>query len=242
MDRSRHTVTKCLSAGKTHGAINNKMFRRLGYMNDQLYEVEVVNSEIELEGLIIVGFFILQYAKSRKVELFHNFFNVAKFEELEMGTDSLYLELSGCDLYDCIGPAMNEVWNSLRSGDCTDEFAVNSATTCFTRTRCVKHKKHQRQPGVYKEECRCTERICLCSKTYCCYNSQSNKFEFSSKSLNGRTLVTSRVPQESILGPLFFIAYVNKLSEVKPHGWFFVYAKDFQISLIDLERSRKSTH
>ena len=36
MDRSRHTVTKYLSDEKTKGAVNNKMFKRLGYINDQL--------------------------------------------------------------------------------------------------------------------------------------------------------------------------------------------------------------
>ena len=30
--------------------------------------------------------------------------------------------------------------------------------------------------------------LCLCSKTYCCYDSNSNKYEFSNKSLNKRTL------------------------------------------------------
>ena len=34
MDRSRHTITKYLSDEKTHGAVNNKMFKRLGYIND----------------------------------------------------------------------------------------------------------------------------------------------------------------------------------------------------------------
>ena len=34
----------------------------------------------------------------------------------------------------------------------------------------------------------CTEMLCLCNKTYCCYDSISNKYKFSSKSLNKRTL------------------------------------------------------
>ena len=38
LDRIRHTVTKYLSDEKTHGTIDNKMFKRLGCMNDQLYE------------------------------------------------------------------------------------------------------------------------------------------------------------------------------------------------------------
>ena len=42
-----------------------KMLKRLGHINDQLYEVELVKSEIEQEQPFIVGFFILQYAKLR---------------------------------------------------------------------------------------------------------------------------------------------------------------------------------
>ena len=63
MDRSRHTVTKYLTDEKTHSTINSKMFKRLNHITDQLYEVELVNPEIERREPIIVGFFILQYAK-----------------------------------------------------------------------------------------------------------------------------------------------------------------------------------
>ena len=56
MGRSRPTVTKYLSDEKTHGAIDNKVFKRLGSINDQLYEVELVKSEIEHKEPIIVGF------------------------------------------------------------------------------------------------------------------------------------------------------------------------------------------
>ena len=64
-DRSRHTVTKYLNDEKTHSAINSKMFKRLNHITDQLYEVELVKSEIEHREPIIVGIFILQYAKLR---------------------------------------------------------------------------------------------------------------------------------------------------------------------------------
>ena len=85
MDRSRHTVTKYLSDEKTHEAVNTKLFKRLDYINDQLYEVEVAKAEIEHRELILVGFFILQYAKLRMLELYYNFFerfcDVNKFEK-----------------------------------------------------------------------------------------------------------------------------------------------------------------
>ena len=61
-DRSQHTVTKYLNDEKTHSAIIKKIFKRLNFITDQLYEVQLVKSEIEHREPIIVGYFILQYA------------------------------------------------------------------------------------------------------------------------------------------------------------------------------------
>ena len=64
--------------------------------------------------------------------------------------------------------------------------------TNFPRTCCSKHKKHdKRDPGLVREEFRCTKTVCLCSKTYCCYDIKSQKYKFSSKGLNTRALEDS---------------------------------------------------
>ena len=73
MDRSRHTVTKYLTDEKTHAAINSKLLKKLDQVNNSLYEVELAKAEIEHKEPIIVGFFILQYAKFRMLELYYNF-------------------------------------------------------------------------------------------------------------------------------------------------------------------------
>ena len=106
-----------------------------------------------------------------------------------MDTDSLYLALSVHDLYDGIRPAIKKEWYSLESGDCADGFSANSTTVFFHRTCCAKHNKHdRREPGLFNENVLCKEMICLCSKTYCCDDSQSNELKISSKRLNTRTL------------------------------------------------------
>ena len=91
VDRSRHTVTKSLNAEKTHSANNNKLFKRPKVITDQLYEIELVKSEIEHRDPIIVACFILQYAKLRMLKFYYNFFkkfyDTEKYEELEMDTD-----------------------------------------------------------------------------------------------------------------------------------------------------------
>ena len=95
---SRHTVIKYLTDEKTHSAINSKMFKRLNHIIHQIYEVELVKLEIEHREPIIVGFLILQYAKLRMLEIYYNFFkkfcDTNKYEELEMETDSFYLDFS----------------------------------------------------------------------------------------------------------------------------------------------------
>ena len=60
MNGSQQTVTKYLTDEKTHSAKNSKMFKCLNHTTDQLFEVELVKTEIEYREPIIVGFFILQ--------------------------------------------------------------------------------------------------------------------------------------------------------------------------------------
>ena len=134
-DRSRHTVTKYLTDKKTHIAFNSKMFKRLNHITDQLYEAELAKPEIEHREPIIVGFFILQYAKQRMLELYYNFFkkfcDTDKYEELDMDTDCLYLALSEEHLEDVIVSEKRAAWDQLRSKDCTDNFTAN-ATDIFS--------------------------------------------------------------------------------------------------------------
>ena len=100
-----------------------------------MYEKELVNSTIEHCEPIIVGFFRLQYAKLKMLELYYNFFDnfcdVNKFEELEMDTDSLYLALAKEDLDDCILPSNRAEWSEKRSKDCRDDFRADAKNNFF---------------------------------------------------------------------------------------------------------------
>ena len=106
-----------------------------------------------------------------------------------MHTDSLYLALSEKELYHCIREESEVEWELMRTEDCKDDFTANATTNIFPKTCCSKQKKHdKREPGLFKEEFRCTELLCFCSKTYCCFDSMSNKYKLSSKFLIRRTL------------------------------------------------------
>ena len=135
MDRSRHTVKKYFTDKKTHAAINSKLLKKLDHVNMSLHEIELAEAQIEPKEPIIVGFFILQYAKLRKLELYYDFFirfcNVDKFEELAMDSDSLYLAPAEKELKDCIRPEMRAEWKRLRSIDCVDSFTADAVANVF---------------------------------------------------------------------------------------------------------------
>ena len=195
MDRSRHTVTKYLSDEKTHAAINSKLFKKLDHVNNSLYELNSPSPKHRLntknQSLSGSSFFNTQNCECWSCTTTSSP-DVSKLEELEMDTDSLYFTLAEKELEDCIRPEMRAEWQRLRSNDCVDNFTADAVANFFPRTCCVKHKQHdKREPGLFKEEFRCTEMLYLCCKTYCCYDVTSNKLMFSSKGLKKRLLEQS---------------------------------------------------
>ena len=201
MARSRHTVTKYLNDEKTLSAITIKFLKRLNFITDQISEVELVKSETEHSAPIIDRFFAWQYAKLRMLELCYTFFkkfcDTKKYEELEMDTETFYLALSEENLEDIILPEKRNEWEAMLSRDCTDSFTANATGKFLPRACCAAHRKHdKREPGLFKEEFRCTKMLCLCSKTYCCYHRKSKKYKVGSKGLNKRT------PEDCGEGPL----------------------------------------
>ena len=90
---------------------------------------------------------------------------------------------------DLILPEKGAKCNQLPSKDCSHNFTANATDNFFPITCCIVLKKHdKRKPGLFEDEFICAETFCFCSKTYCCYDRKSNKYKFSSKGLNKRTL------------------------------------------------------
>ena len=101
----------------------------------------------------------------------------------------MYVALSAKKLYDCIRKESKAEWGLLKTEDCKDDFTANATNNFFPRICCTKHLKlDKREAGLFKEEFLCTEMLCLRSKTYCGYDSNSNKYKFGSNGLNKRTL------------------------------------------------------
>ena len=143
MDRSRHTRTKYVTGSSVNNSVNETTFRKFNELPNEFYEVELGKSKVEHKEPIIVGFFILQYAKLVMLELVYNFFvpfcGPDKYGFIEMDTDSLYLSINGSDLENIIKPEKKSKWNLMRSNDCRDNFTINSISN-FSLESVVKNK------------------------------------------------------------------------------------------------------
>ena len=191
MERSRRTLTTDLNDKKTHAAKLSGLFKKLHDVMNSLYEVELAETQIEHKEPFTVSFITLKKAKQRLLELYYSaqakICHVNKFKQLEFGTDSLYIALGEEEQEDCTRPGMKTEWERLRSKDCGYNLIDDASGNLFPRMCCKKHKKHgKKELGHFKEEFRSTEVLCLCSKTYCCYEVASIKFKFRSKSLKRR--------------------------------------------------------
>ena len=102
-----------------------------------------------------------------------------------MDTDSSYLALAEDNLDNCILTEKKTQWTLICRNDCRDNFIAEAKKIFFPYTCCAVHKKHdKREPGLIKENFRCTGMFCLCSKTCCRYDSKRDEFIFSSKELD----------------------------------------------------------
>ena len=79
---------------------------------------------------ITVGFFNLQYAKLRMLEIYYKFFHKYcdenKIEEVKMETISLYLALAEYNLDDSILAEKKAQWTLNRRNDCRDDFTADA--------------------------------------------------------------------------------------------------------------------
>ena len=156
------TLAKFLNDEKTPNALKRKMFKRPNHVTDQLYEVELVKSEIEHWEPIIAWFLNLKYGKRWNLKLYYiflqKFYDADKYKKLEMVTDSLHLVLSEGNLADVFPSEKRDEWNAMRLKGCTVDFNANALDNYFLRIKCRSYKKNYKtEPWLFMKEIRCTK-------------------------------------------------------------------------------------
>lgn len=177
-------------------AIASNSFTSLDEIYEDFYEVESEKKSILLDIPVVLGFFILQYAKLKMIAFYYDcidhYMNRKDFEYCEMDTDSAYMALSK-PFKQCVKPSLREkFWQEYHTWfprqACSYHFQsfldhmLNNKD--WTMMECCKkeNKFDQRTPGLFKEEFCGSGIICLNSKTYFCWGEKEEKCR--SKGLN----------------------------------------------------------
>ena len=168
-------------------AVNNKNFLKLSNINveEDLYEVQSLKNKTVYKYPTVVGFWVLQRAKKRLLEMWYNFF--LRFVDRKLmspavcDTDSLYIAFA-CETFEqCIRPEMKTYFDYLRNGFCSKKggphvLDLSNGQHFFGRVCCAEDAERDRfQPGVLHEEMVGDSIFALSSKTYYCQKCQKNE-------------------------------------------------------------------
>ena len=177
--------------------VNDKRFRQLDIVVDDAYEIEMNKKTVNYTLPVHVGFFVLQYAKMRMLQLYYDLINryVERplFQYCEMDTDSAYLALAGESVDALVTPALRDHYFRHRSeclpSECCDEHR-NEYVRCRLADRpwvgdeaCCKARRafDKNTPGLFKVEWYGDGFVGLCSKTYYCFGATD---KYSTKGLS----------------------------------------------------------
>jgi hypothetical protein len=203
---------------------NDRRFRRMCELDDEIFEAEMAKRRIVLNMPMQVGYFILQLGKLRMLQFYYDvldyYVDRADFELCTMDTDSNYLALSADKLEDIIRPHLREeFFTNMHKWFPTEACEAHRADFVKTKTNgdlwtpqecCLAHFKSElRTPGLFKVEYVGDAIISLCSKTYCAENWEEQNTKFSSKGISKRQILNPMDIYRKVLTDKKFASGVN---------------------------------
>ena len=149
-----------------YGKTITNVDRQLDVVVDNAYEIEMNKKTVTYNLPVNVGFFVLQYAKIRMLQLYYDFINRCLERPLlqyfEMDTNSVYFSLAGESVDDLVTPELREHYFRHRSewllSECCDDHG-NEYVHCRLANRpwfgdetCCKARRayDKRTPGLFK--------------------------------------------------------------------------------------------
>lgn len=159
----------------------NDIKTKNGNISD-VYEVHMAKRTVTYKLPTNIAFFVYSYAKLRMLQFYYDFLYAVlpfnSFELLEMDTDSLYFALAHDTLEEAVAPEKREAYEKLKHS-----FLV------------IDEERDRRTAGLFKLEWKGDGMICLCSKTYIGFSTETDELgnevvkdvKLSSKGLSKRT-------------------------------------------------------
>ncbi len=190
MNKNKHTKVKyVLGRPQACQEVNNRTFRRLVSLPNNLYEIQHAKAKIVHDIPSYLAFFVLNAAKLHLLRYHYDF--VATYlqrncwETCYVDTDSHYIACSAGSLGEIVKPEMKEALNDMLNNECKhrEEF---EAPHFLPRTCCTAHATFDsKTPGVFHTEVTGSKFIGLCSKSYV-VQTCDNSIKYSAKGCQKR--------------------------------------------------------
>jgi hypothetical protein len=220
-DVTKETNVKFVQGhSKASAMVNKSAFKKLTVLDDDqdYFEVESTKGCTNLNLPIILGFFILGYAKLRMCQFYFDFLKkyVSRnmFSIIQMDTDSLYFALGAKNLTEAIKSEMKKKYDLLLKGNCNKQTTKVLHNTkqeyWFPRTCCIHHSNYdKRESGLFHLEFSSGQEMCsLASKTYALKGKNTEKF--SCKGINKKRVHNVLDICKSVLKTKRSVSSVNK--------------------------------
>ena len=188
----KHTDTMFANEYKTRLKINSPTFRRLEELDNDVYQIESLNSTIKIELPLVIGLFVLQHAKLLIMSFVYDFlkiyFPTDDLQLLSHDTDSVYIAISKEELEELIFPHLREEYfknarDKFFPAECCKYHKNNYVKTRiegrkWTRLPCCEkeHVRENRTPGLFKPEFSGSKWVGLSPKCYFAYDENNSKY------------------------------------------------------------------
>jgi hypothetical protein len=221
VNKSKHTDVEFIR-GKQQVKLlaNQPRYKDMTLLDEDLFEVQMAKKVINQDIPIILGFFVLAYAKLRMLSFYYDslckYVDKEKFQCIQMDTDSLYFGLAAKSLAEAIKPEMREEYDKYILGSCNDLPYESDENRWFPRECCQEHVKYdKRTSGLFKIEAEGDLMIALCSKTYFLRLSEEQGYKMSSKGISKKFVTDPQTIFENVLQSQKAAAGTNRGFRVK---------------------------
>jgi G:T-mismatch repair DNA endonuclease (very short patch repair protein) len=179
----KHRDVKYCSEEEAQELVNDKRFVKLDAVSTDLFEVEQMKRNVNIDLPLQIGIQVYQNAKLRMLEMYYDFLqkyvDPRDFQMVEMDTDSLYFAISESNFESVVRPELREsfyrekhLWFPSESCDVHREEYIRAKQTGvpWNPSACCKARSiyDLRTPGLFKVEWEGEAIVALCSKTYYC--------------------------------------------------------------------------
>ena len=117
-DKEKYCSVKYVGDDKVSRQINDRFFKDLNELNNDMYEVIKTKSKVTLNLPLQIGSDVYQLAKLRmlqfKYDFIDRFIDQSDYQYCEMDTDSAYIAFSSANIEDIIKPHLRNEYRRIK--------------------------------------------------------------------------------------------------------------------------------